>query len=110
MATYPDLIQMYGTMGTPVDGSTVYRSEGGKPRIVNNFTQRYEEFTVIHEEEITSGNKETLETFYDDNRLAINDFTFKADNQVYQTMFAGPPVAEPIKGERWKITVRLVVV
>lgn len=63
-------------------------------------------FSVVHQG-LTAEEKETLKTFYTDNRALPITFVWAGNGVTYTCIFAGPPKLTIESGVRWSATVML---
>ncbi len=108
MADYPTILQAIGTEARGADGTVVDRAVSGKPRLRTYFTQTWYEVKVVHDLDDTD--MDTLNAHYAADKYNAFAFTFKGDDTIYTCRYGAKPRAKPIKGSRWLVTVRLIVV
>lgn len=108
MATFPSMIQMYGSGYSSDEGFRVSRSESGKPKIRSYYTGTVKSFVMQFY--ITPAEKTTLESFYTTNKKIPFDFVFAGDGITYSCRFIDAIQYKPSAGDRWDVQVKMEVV
>jgi len=106
---YPiNLPQVIGSSFNEESGAVVSRSINGRPRIRNNFSQVWRTGTIVHE--LSQSELDSLMTFYNTNRAIAFQFTYQADAVTYSCQFEKSPVAKPVLGGRYDVSVFIIEV
>ncbi len=110
MATYPTLLQLYGSTRTSDDGTNVQRAISGRPRLHTYYSKVYNSFTVLHQ--ISEADKTTLEGHYGTDAELSFPFTWDADQVTYTVRYASHPQYLPVQagGLPWRVTVDFIEV
>ena len=108
MSAYPTFTYNPAQSSTEevLDDVQVDRASNGAAKGRAFYTTPKLKFTVVHEA-LTSAEKATLMTFYNDNRLLEVDFTWAADSVTYTVIFSAAPKPMIAPGLRWTVTTEL---
>lgn len=108
MATYPASLQVsLGSQEEWIDDQVADRSISGATKVRAFFSSKKRAFTIVHQN-LSAAQISTLESFYDTNRLLVIQFTWVADGNTYNCLFAGPPKISYAKmGQYADVTVKL---
>jgi hypothetical protein len=108
MAAYPTLPLGSGSGEDWLDDLSADRSESGKVKVRAFYPTKKRRFTVRHPG-LTLAQRNTLETFYNANRLLTFTFTWAADGLTYTCVFGGPVKFDyPGRGPLGNATVTLL--
>lgn len=103
MATYPGLPTQRGSDPEPLTKTNIDRAEDGTAR-GRNYGDDKVSITVKHPG-ITEAQRDTLFTFYDDNRIVEFDYESPSDGQTRRMLFVARPKSENKPGNRFDVIV-----
>ncbi len=105
MATYPTLDTERGSDPEPMTGPTIDRAEDGSAR-ARSYGPDKVRITVVHPL-VSQADRDTLDGFYQANRLLPYDYTSPSDGITRVMLFAAPPRYVNRPGQRFDITVEM---
>lgn len=106
MDDYPTVQQTMETSIEPVFGGTLDYASDGSIRGTADYVKQAVEIEVEHAL-ITTTDKETLESFYDNHRDIEFQFTYDGDGSQYVAKFEGRPVVKWIAPNVWTVASKL---
>ena len=106
MANYPSLDQLVGSEATPQSGIRIDKASNGDVRSQILYSADRKNFRVLHR--LNSTDKGTLDTFYTTNKALELTFTWSADSQNYNCIFADAPKYTPQKASWFLVEVNLM--
>lgn len=103
MATYPDIDQSFDSSVRQDGGVSLDEADDGSLRGRSAYAENMYDLEIIHPW-ISTTDKNTLLTFYDTNKTAVNTFTLDADGNDYSVVFVQPPAWKKHSATHWTVT------
>lgn len=105
MASYPNTRYSESSRVAPRESVAIDTASDGTLRGMIVTTGEVYDIKLVHQY-LTETDAQTIETFYNNNRVASIDVTWRGDT--YACLFARKPEVEPAGGVYWTVTSTLI--